>query len=177
MVKAATHPHREALLADSQPTDPLANLADIPLSSPVSLWPQTWPSRMLLAVVFVSIVFGALWTLYRWRANRYRREALSELKRIEAGAATLAPIELAAALASLVRRTALAAFPREQVASLTGAAWLSFLDRTDGRHTFSEGPGRVLETSAYRQAPAMDTGGLISGVRYWIKAHRSERTP
>ena len=177
MVKAETQPHREALLADSQPTDPLANLVDIPLSTPVSLWPQTWPLRILLAVVFVSLICGALWTVHRWRANRYRREALSELKRIEAGAATSAPAELAAALASLVRRTALAAFPREQVASLTNAAWLSFLDRTDGRRTFSEGPGRALETSAYRQAPAMDSSGLISAVRSWIKLHRGERTP
>lgn len=177
MVKAETLPHREALLADSQPTDPLANLVDIPLSSPVSLWPQTWPSRVLLAVVVVSLVCGALWTVHRWHANRYRREALSELKRIEAGAATSAPAELAAALASLVRRTALAAFPREQVASLTGAAWLSFLDRSEAKRTFSAGPGRALETSAYRQAPAMDTGRLISAVRSWIKSHRRERTP
>ena len=177
MVKAETHPHREALLAESQPADPLAGLVDIPLPAPVSLRPQTWPSQILLTVVFVGLIWGVLWTVHRWRVNRYRREALTELKRIEAGAATSTSAELSAALASLVRRTALAAFPREQVASLTGAAWLAFLDRTDGRHAFSEGPGRALEISVYRQAPAVDSSGLINAVRSWIKFHRREPAP
>lgn len=162
---------------DPQPTDPLAGLVDIPLPAAVSLWPQTWPSRILLAVVIVGLVWTAFWTVRRWRINRYRREALSELKRIEEGAAASTPAELADALASLVRRTALAAFPREEVASLTGAAWLSFLDRSDGRRAFSEGPGRALEISAYRQAPAVDTSGLIKVVRSWIKSHQMERVP
>jgi hypothetical protein len=162
-------------LADSQPTDPLAGLVDIPLPAEVTLWPQTWPSRILLTVVVIGLICAALWAVRRWRNNRYRREALSELKRIEAGAAASTPAELSAALASLVRRTAVAAFPREQVASLTGAAWLSFLDRTDGRRAFSEGPGRALEISAYRQAPAVDSSGLINAVRSWIKLHRTER--
>jgi hypothetical protein len=162
-------------LADSQPTDPLAGLVDIPLPAEVTLWPQTWPSRILVLVVVVGLICAALWAIHRWRINRYRREALSELRRIEAGAATSPPAELSAALGSLVRRTALAAFPRDQVASLTGAAWLSFLDRTDGRHAFSEGPGRALEISAYQQAPAVDSGALIDTVRAWIKLHRGER--
>lgn len=164
-------------MADSQPTDPLAGLVDIPLPVEVTLWPQTWPSRILLAAVVVGLICAALWTVHRWRINRYRREALSELNRIEAGAAASTPAELSAALASLVRRTALAAFPREQVASLTGAAWLSFLDRTDGRRAFSEGAGRALEISAYRQASAVDASGLINAVRSWIKLHRKARVP
>lgn len=164
-------------MADSQPTDPLTGLVDIPLPAEVTLWPQTWPSRILLVVVVIGLICAALWALRRWRINRYRREALSELKRIEAGAAASTPAELSAALASLVRRTAIAAFPREQVASLTGAAWLSFLDRTEGRHAFSEGPGRALEISAYRQAATVNSSGLINAVRSWIKLHRKERVP
>lgn len=162
-------------MADSRPTDPLAGLVDIPLPPEVTLWPQTWPSRILLAVVVAGLVWAALWAVRRWRVNRYRREALSELKRIEAGAATSTPRELSAALAALVRRTAVAAFPRELVAPLTGAAWLSFLDRTDGGRAFSEGPGRALEMSAYRPTPAIESGELINAVRSWIKLHNSER--
>lgn len=162
-------------MADSRPTDPLAGLVDIPLPPEVTLWPQTWPSRILLAIVVVGLIAAALWAVHRWRVNRYRREALSELSRIEASAATSTPAELSSALAALVRRTAIAAFPREQVASLTGAAWLSFLDQADGGRAFSEGPGRALEISAYRPTPAVDSGGLIDAVRSWIKLHRRER--
>jgi hypothetical protein len=164
-------------LAEGQPIDPVAGLVDIPLPAEVTLWPQTWPSRILLVVVAVGLILGALWALHLWRVNRYRRDALSELARIEAGAATSTSAEVSVAVASLVRRTALAAFPREQVASLTGAAWLSFLDRTGGRRSFSEAPGRVLEISVYRQTPDVESGELIKAVRSWIKQHRAEDTP
>jgi Ca-activated chloride channel family protein len=96
---------------------------------------------------------------------------LSELDQIEASADSISTLELSAALASLARRTALAAFPREQVASLTGSAWLSFLDRTGGGHDFSHGSGRSLEISAYRQSPT-DPKALIAVVRRWIRSHR-----
>jgi Ca-activated chloride channel family protein len=93
---------------------------------------------------------------------------LSELDQIEASADSISTLELSA---SLARRTALAAFPREQVASLTGSAWLSFLDRTGGGHDFSHGSGRSLEISAYRQSPT-DPKALIAVVRRWIRSHR-----
>ena len=62
-----------------------------------------------------------------------------------------APNELAAQLSLLVRRTALAAFPREQIAPLSGAAWLAFLDRSSGGTEFSRGPGRWLASAPYAQ--------------------------
>jgi Ca-activated chloride channel family protein len=157
--------------AEGQPTDPLAGLVDIPLPMAVSLWPQTWPSRIALAMIVIGLIVATVWLVHRWRVNRYRREALSELDQIEAGADSISALELSAALGSLARRTALAAFPREQVASLTGNAWLSFLDRTGGGRDFSQGSGRSLEVSAYRQSPT-DPKTQITVVRRWIRSHR-----
>ncbi len=158
-------------------TDPLAGLVDIPLPTPVSLWPQTWPSRILLVLVAVGLVYGTVRAIRHWRVNRYRRQALSELKGIEIRSATLAPADLACALASLLRRTALAAFPRDEVAVLTGAAWLTFLDRTGGGQAFSQGPGRLLEVTTYGPAASADAKGLIQAVRAWIRGHRREPRP
>jgi Ca-activated chloride channel family protein len=158
-------------LADGQPTDPLVGLVDIPLPMEVSLLPQTWPSRIALAMIVIGLIAATVWLVHRWHVNRYRREALSELDHIEAGAGSIPALELSAALASLTRRTALVAFPREQVASLTGSAWLSFLDRTGGGQDFSQGPGHSLEISAYRQSPT-DPKTLIAAVRRWIRSHR-----
>ena len=53
----------------------------------------------------------------RWRANAYRRAALRELK----------SLEHPAAIAELLRRTALAIAPRPVIAEMTGAAWLDWL--------------------------------------------------
>ena len=162
-------------MAETPQADPVAGLVDIPLPPPVSLWPQTWESRVAATVLVVGLIVAAAWLVRWWHINRYRRAALSELARIEETLDDAAPADLAAALASLIRRTALAAFPREQVASLAGSSWLSFLDRTCGGHAFTDGPGRSLERAAYQPNTAPpkpdDPRALVGVVRHWIKAH------
>src|SRR5215475_7785537 len=90
-------------LADTQsapPADPVAGLIDIPLPPEVTLWPQTWPSRIALALLLAGIIIATLRSIRNWRANRYRREALAELKEIT----RLPSNELEMQLSLLVRR-------------------------------------------------------------------------
>lgn len=160
-------------MADAKPIadDPVAGLIDIPLPHEVSLWPQTWVSRITAVVLLVAAVI-ALWQFIRYRhVNRYRREALAELARVEGGGA--APGKMLAQLSLLLRRTALAAFPREQVASLAGADWLAFLDRTSSGRQFSEGDGRLLATGPYQRAQPgeAELRSLSVLVRHWIRGH------
>src|SRR5262249_49560453 len=120
-------------------------------------------------------VLVAAWRLAhrRWE-NRYRRDALAELDRIErAVTADEAPAGLAGDLALLVRRTALAAFPRGDVAALSRTAWPSLLAPTCGGTDFSEGAGRILATLPY-ESPSPDATRLrplLDLVRRWIKEH------
>jgi Domain of unknown function (DUF4381) len=165
-------------LADAQavPADPVAGLIDIPLPPPVSLWPQTWTSRIAIAVILIVAVVGTWRFVHQRWVNRYRREALAELDQIERRLdekSTFA--ELTATLAVLVRRTALAAFPREQVAALAGSAWLSFLDRSYGGADFSQGPGRALAGAPYQPAQPDDNElkPLLALVRRWITVHHA----
>ena len=159
-------------MASSPQPDPVAGLIDIPLPPAISLWPQTWPLRIALAVATAGLLFG-LWRLtYWWYRNRYRRAALTELAAIERKWNPENPAGTSIALASLIRRTALAAFPRGQVASLAGQAWLAFLDRTADTRDFSEGVGRVLAREAY-QPIADDPRALFAIIRHWIKAHHA----
>ena len=161
-------------LADVRPItdDPVAGLVDIPLPHEVSLWPETWASRIAVVVLLVTAVV-AIWRFISYRrANRYRREALAELTRITSAPDT-APNELAAQLSLLVRRTALAAFPRQQIAPLNGAAWLAFLDRSSGGTEFSRGPGRWLASAPYARTGPNDSQRpeLIELTRRWIRGH------
>jgi hypothetical protein len=154
--------------------DPVAGLIDIPLPQPVSLWPETWTSRIAIAVLIAAAVAGLLWFVHYRRSNRYRREALSELDRIERAFSDQgAPSELAAQLSVLVRRTALAVFPRECIAPLAGAGWLAFLDETYGRPDFSQGIGRLLVSAPYdRIAPTgVQLSSLVALTRRWIRVH------
>jgi Ca-activated chloride channel family protein len=163
-------------LADAQSVqvDPVAGLIDIPLPREVNLLPQTWEARLALALLLAGLV-AAVWRYaHLRRVNRYRREALAELSRIErAGDASSS--ELLPQLALLVRRTALAAFPREQVVPLAGPAWLSFLDRSYGGDEFSRGVGSLLQTGPYQQIPTdgAELQSLVRLVRRWIRGHHA----
>jgi len=144
-------------------------LEPVPEPPLVSLWPQTAAWLWLGAAALVAAGWVARWLLARRRANAYRRAALREI-----AAAGEAP----AALAAILRRTALAAFPREEVASLHGEAWLAFLDRTGGGTAFREGPGRVFARAAYvlrAEEPAAGAERLAAVAARWVHLHRADR--
>ena len=87
---------------------------------------------------------GFTGSLRRFRKNRYRRLALEELAVIEQELQQ--PERRAKALAEipvLLKWTALAAFPRSEVAGLSGEKWLAFLDKTIGGKRFHGGRGTV----------------------------------
>ena len=147
----------------------LQQLADIALPPPVSLLPHT------IAWAVVAILFAAIaaWGLWRWQqhhaANRYRREALAELSQIEARNA--APGSAVAEVAALVKRTALAAWPRPTVAALSGAEWVAFLRRTGG--SFADAAASVLDDGEYRgDAVPLDAQAFAAAARDWIERHR-----
>ncbi len=157
----------------------LQNLHEIILPDPVSWMPQTlgW------YVVFCLILFVAGWWVYRrlrhYRANRYRRFALAELAVIERELQR--PEKRAKALSEipvLLKRAALSAFPRSEVAGLSGEKWLAFLDKTMGGKHFTEGEGRLLPELSYAPAqqiaeiPDEQISSLLPLVRRWIKVHK-----
>lgn len=133
----------------------LSNLRDIVVPPPVSFWPPApgWWIVGAACVVAAGLAIAAL--VRRHRRNAYRREALRALETAEA-----------ADISAILKRAALAAFPREQVASLSGSAWLAFLDRTGGTH---------FAQTALAALPYGGTGdreAILAEARRWIARHR-----
>ena len=157
----------------------LEKLHEIALPDPVSWMPQTvgWYAVFgLMAVITVGWGYGRL---QRFRENRYRRVALAELEGIERELRQ--PEKRARALAEipvLLKKTALAAFPRSEVAGLSGEKWLAFLDKTLGGKGFTGNVGRLLPELAYAPGPRISKlpdemiGKLIQLIRQWIQAHK-----
>ena len=132
----------------------LSNLRDIVIPDPVPWWPIATGAWVLLAVV---VCLGAIFTLHarrNWRRNAYRR----------AGLALLEDAETAYEISVILKRVALAAFPREQVASLYGEEWSAFLHRTCPQCEFS-----MLR----RDQPASED--LMKQSRTWITRHSLAR--
>lgn len=155
----------------------LERLHDIVTPTPVPWWPPApgwlWLLGVVSVLAFVALVRG----LVRWQQNRYRREALAELKGLESAMADASrQRRMLTELAALLKRTALTAYGREQVATLTGPAWFAFLDRTGGTR-FGSGLGAALEQSIYHGTDApWDTARareLIGEIQAWIRHHRA----
>ncbi|WP_105103749.1 DUF4381 domain-containing protein [Microbulbifer pacificus] len=161
----------EAIPAETAPTettlpDLIEQLVPPPVPEAVSLWPQTPLAKSLLALLLVLVLFLA-WRAWRhYRANAYRRAALKAL----AGAG-----DNPAQIAALLRRTALAVYPREQVAGLTGEDWLAFLNRQYRGNAFKGDVGETLLRGAYRNCPPHPA--LTRAARDWIRHHRRDYLP
>ena len=82
---------------------------------------------------FLTLALG-LWLLglaiHRWWSRRYRREAIDQLSQIRNSSSTRSVAETVTAVDQLLKRVALAAWPRDSVASLSGQSWLHFLRTT-----------------------------------------------
>ncbi len=134
----------------------------------VAWTPQTAGWLVVALWLLAVLLLVAVRAIRSRRRNRYRRAALAELKalrsRARRGEAVAEP------LAALLKRTALAAYPRRQVASLCGPRWAEFLRRSSRHDRVVREKADELAAAAY--APDVDAGPLITPARRWIRIHR-----
>jgi hypothetical protein len=128
------------------------------LPPPVPLWPAT-PAWAVLGAVVLAALFWLAWRgLRAWRRNAYRRAAMRALAVAEA------PAEVAA----ILKRTALAAWPRAEVAALSGVAWAAFLRQTAPRAGLDDATARRLAELAYAPVAPVPR----DAARAWVRHHR-----
>lgn len=147
----------------------LQNLNDIVAPGAVPWWPLA-PGWYVLAVIAAIGLAGlAVLGWRRWRRDRYRRQALAELEGIREDAAGSLQ-----RLPSLLKRTALSAWPRETVASLSGQPWHAFLDNSAGMEQFCQGAGDLLDQLAYgKSLSETEHSRLLAAAEKWLRLHRS----
>ena len=161
--------------------DPLAGLRDWHLPEPVSWWPPA-PGWWLLAGLFlIGLAIGIRFLWRRRRRTEARRLALRQLALLRASLAADGDTHgFDVELTRLLRRLALARYPREAVAGLCGTAWLEFLDATGGGGGFTRGPGRRLSEGAFRAnggpVDSEETEQLARLAAVWIRANGGGRT-
>jgi hypothetical protein len=139
---------------------------DVVTPEPVPWLPQTVGWWVLAAWLLAVVLLVARHAHRTWQGNRYRREALAALSSIEAQPGKNG----AAQLAVLLKRTALAAYPRDKVAHLYGAEWAGFLSESTGHDPSVAAGAHELARAAYRKDA--DVAALLEPARRWIKAHR-----
>jgi hypothetical protein len=145
----------------TQDAGSLENLRDIVMPEPVPWWPLAPGWWVLLAFVAIGVILGVVRLAQTWRTNAYRRAALRELK--SATSVT--------AVADILKRTALCAWPRSDVASLAGPAWCEWL-KANGRTPLPDSTERILTNDIFQNSlPANAVGELTAFADAWIRRH------
>ncbi len=160
--------------------DPLAQLRDIHLPADIGWFPPAPGWWLLGLLLLAALVFGLwrVWILYK--AKAYRREALRELNALHSDwQHTSNPQQYLSGVNQLLKRVALRSFPRQTVASLSGPAWLEFLDqhwRKPPTQCFGENPllSRLyaLQSASIEDPLAADALNKLASE--WIAQHRAE---
>ncbi|MES5047036.1 DUF4381 domain-containing protein [Rhizobium nepotum] len=153
----------------------LRTMRDIAMPPQVSWIPQTWGWSVLAGALLIMLaVIGTRWIL-RYRANAYRREAVALVNVIEERLRDpAARREGLRDIAEILKRTALAAWPRSEVASLSGNAWIRFLEEHDDDGRMLQ---RLVDDFEYRGAgldadlPSDVCSELVVAARNWIERH------
>lgn len=104
----------------------ILDLNDIVEPDAVGAWPLAPALTAFLALALAGGLVVAILTFLRWHRAAYRREAL----RILTAAANQGEIMV------LLKRVALAGWPRETVAPLHGDEWIDFLNGSCPRSRF-----------------------------------------
>ncbi len=145
--------------------DLLNMLEPAPEPSPISMTPQTW-GWAALAILLLIVLFAAFSVVRKHRrANAYRRAALVELS---------VPDIPSAKIAEVLRRTALATYPRDQVASLYGDEWIKFLNESSDIQPLNQELSLALTEAPYKTNPSNED--LRQMARHWVKSHKPYRS-
>jgi hypothetical protein len=132
----------------------LNNLREIVPPDAPPLWPLATEAWLLLLMLASSAIILIYQRRQAKKRNAYRRAGLALLD----GVSTVHDVSV------VLKRVALAAYPREQVASLYGEDWEAFLRQTCHRRDYS------LILRANSDDPASREVIQLAGS--WIKHHR-----
>ncbi len=131
--------------------------------------PQT-PGWYVVGVLLLGWLGYRAWrALLHWQRNRYRGEALRKLEVLATGP------DLTAAVNRVLKLSAMAAFTRPQVASLSGAAWPDFLNAACEQPVFDGESSAWLALGVYREDPLDEAAAqrLLAAAERWLREHRN----
>lgn len=172
-----------------QLTGSLSELQDIIMPEAVGFFPPA-PGLYPIGLILIAIAVNFFINQYRnYKQNRYRRQAMDQLKGLEkiiiSSSDETLRINAASSLPVLLKRTAITAFGREKTAALSQNSWMNFLNSKISRTRFSSDMAGILSICAWGSkdqilAISRDTfKELLSLMGAWITTHErpAERLP
>ena len=145
-------------------------LRDLHLPEAIAWWPLAPGWWVVIALMLLALGYLARIWLGKRRRSAARRHALKQLARLMADFEQHGDVvAFSSAMSELLRRTMLAYAPRKEVAGLTGAEWLAWLDRDLDQPRFQGDVGRKLLELPYRrpddELSALELVDVVAAVR------------
>ena len=143
-------------------------LEDIITPTEIGIWPLA-PGWWLLLLSIVGITTLMIVLIKRHQKKwGYRKQALQRLK-AEYQHWQLAGDEqqCLSAMASIVKRTAITAYPTVNIKSLYGQQWIDFLNKHTQKVVFDQD----LSTALYQKHRGINIDELYEQYKQWIKTH------
>ncbi len=149
---------------------PQLELRDIHLPEAIGWWPPAVGWWILLILLPLSVYF--LYCLYkhltRKTAKKSAKKVLMQIKHNN----ELSDQDKLLELSKLLRRVAVSQKKRSDVASLTGRAWLDYLQSSVAGTSFTSGIGKYLADAHYQrtQMSGIDMDELTALCETWLNA-------
>jgi len=147
----------------------LQNLADIHLPKAVSNLPVA-PGWIIIYVLFMALIGFSYLSYKYFKKRRAVNLALKKLKELELlNEENYKNINVLAEISTILRRTALYYFKREDVASITGNSWIDFLNNKADKLIFTGKNANLLVQGPYRNFREQDLNSLFAAVYEWLR--------
>jgi hypothetical protein len=150
----------------------LAQLKDIHLPETVDWWPLA-PGWYGLLLIIIIATIGLIHFFYKRHVNALpKKQALALLRTYVEHYEREHNTQITSSrISQLLRRVALVYYPRTQVASIHGEAWIEFLNQTAKNVDFRPVQSLLLE-SPFKTSEAIALQPLISQAESWIKQRK-----
>lgn len=153
----------------------LDNIAENKMPSAISWLPQTLGWKVLVAFLLILLLRKAYQSYKSYQKNAYRREALAWLSQCKIAH----DIDMYKHLPALLRKTALTAFNRSDICTLSGKDWENWLDQRCSKTNFTAICPDILYQLSFMPASSLsfkkeEYQTLMAQISLWIKYHRSE---
>ncbi|MGF1694495.1 DUF4381 domain-containing protein [Vibrio lamellibrachiae] len=149
----------------------LTGFVEVSFPNDISWLPQTIGWYLVALFIVLWLLYQLAMNIIQYRENHYRRVALQRLDALHEAQDGLVNMP------SLLKETAIFAFPRSEVASLSGLKWERWLDEKCANSEFSTTYQNQLMRIAYCKTSDVEREtkeGIYLAIRQWIRNHERQ---
>ena len=144
-------------------------LLDIHLAGEPSIWPLAVGWWILIALLLLLVAWSFIKLRQFLKLKKHQKAILAQFVPIENQLKNNPNNANIAEANIFLRQLAVQYYPREEIASLTGEAWLEFLDQSGDTVQFTKGAGGILIKAPYKNTEIKIQDDFLPLIKRWIK--------